>query len=272
MTATEYRTTLGVIGVGNIGSALVRGWVDHGPADISVVLFDKDGPRAAKAAAGAGSRVTHAITLEEVASRADPLVVAVKPQDMDALLADLALVLRPGQTVVSTAAGVTLARLRASIGSGPSLLRMMPNMGVEVGEGVVALVGEEGSESGALDTLRGLLEGLGTVGVLPEQYFDVVTAVTGSGPGFLAVVLEGLEDGAVRAGLPRHLARPFVRQMALGTSRLLLDDAGPAAALKDQVSSPGGTTIAGLAILEDRGVRGAMIRAVEAAAERGRQL
>ncbi|MBU2603536.1 MAG: pyrroline-5-carboxylate reductase [Actinobacteria bacterium] len=268
----EDSAIVGIIGVGNIGNALVRGWIEHGPATTSVVVFDRDGPRAAKVATEAGSRVGHAGTLKELVHVADPLIVATKPQDMDTLMAELAPLLRPGQKVVSTAAGVTLARLRASVGSGPILLRMMPNMAVGVGQGVVALAGEEGAGPSALEAVSGLLEGLGTIGVLPEEYFDVVTAVTGSGPGFLAVVLEGLEDGAVRAGLPRHVARPFVRQMALGTSRLLLDDAGPAGVLKDQVSSPGGTTMAGLAVLEDRSVRGAMIRAVEAAVERGRQL
>ncbi len=174
--------------------------------------------------------------------------------------------------VVSTAAGVTLERLRAALGPEATLYRIMPNLAVAVREGVVALAAEADADQASTAELLSLFSCLGSAQVLAEHYFDVVTAVSGSGPAFLAVVLEALEDGAVRSGLPRDVARVFVRQMATGTARMLMDTPGSAADLKDMVSSPGGTTMAGLAVLEDQGVRGALLRAVEAATERGRQL
>jgi pyrroline-5-carboxylate reductase len=158
------------------------------------------------------------------------------------------------------------------LGSRPALYRIMPNLAVAIGEGVVALAPDDEEDIGRAEEMKELLSCLGTVEILPERYFDVVTAVAGSGPGFLAVVIEGLEDGAVRSGLSREVARAFVRQTALGAALLLMESTASAAELKDRVSSPGGTTIAGLAVLEDRGVRGALVRAVEAATDRGKQL
>lgn len=277
MTASYAYSTIGIIGAGNMGGALVRGLLAGTPERTVFLVSDADAARAAEVAEWSPGRVSARADASEVVAGSDLLLVSVKPQDMPPLLAQLSSHLRPGTPVVSTAAGVTLARLRESAGPSPLLFRIMPNLAVAVGEGVVALAAEEGlADAGAVEghlhALRSLFGCLGVVEFLGERYFDVVTAVTGSGPGFLALVLEGLEDGAVRAGLPRQVARAFVRQTAAGTAKLLQEGTSSAAELKDRVSSPGGTTIAGLAVLEDRGVRGALLRAVEAAADRGRQL
>lgn len=274
---TEGGTRVGVIGVGNLGTALVVGWLRLGAGDgVSlsriVTVFDKDSVRCGSLVAGYGERVRVAGSVEQLVEAVDVVVVSVKPQDLDEVVGRIGTAARPAQTIVSTAAGAGLDRLRAALGTGPDLYRIMPNLAVVSGEGVIALAPDEGTPPERTADLKSLLLGLGAVEVLPEDLFDVVTAVAGSGPGFLALVLEGLEDGAVRGGLPRVVARRFVRQMARGTAGLLLNDQDSAAALKDRVSSPGGTTIAGLAVLEDRGVRGALLRAVEAATERGRQL
>jgi pyrroline-5-carboxylate reductase len=148
----------------------------------------------------------------------------------------------------------------------------MPNLGVELGEGVVAISHEPGIAPEAVDSVQALLDCLGVVEVLPEDMFDAVTAVSGSSIAFLALALEGMEDGAVRVGMPRSTARSFVRQTALATALLLQRYPGSAADIKDQVSSPGGTTIAGLAVLEDKGVRGAFLRAIGEATERSRSM
>ncbi len=268
---------IGIVGVGNLGAALVAGWLrgDVGAqVDLALPLlvYDKDDARIRGLVAQHGERVRAVGSVVEMAGSADIILVAVKPQDLDDVMAAVGAAVGSGQSVVSTAAGAGLERLRASLGAGPDLYRIMPNLAVALGEGVVALAPEPGTDSGSIARVAALFAGMGAVEVLPESLFDAVTAVTGSGPGFLALVLEGLEDGAVRAGLPRAVARRFVRQTARGTAGLLLGDEGSAAALKDKVSSPGGTTIAGLAVLEDRGVRGALVRAVEAATQRGREL
>jgi pyrroline-5-carboxylate reductase len=137
---------------------------------------------------------------------------------------------------------------------------------------VVAISTEPETPSEVVDSVQALFEPLGVVEVMSEEMFDAVTAVSGSSIAFLALALEGMEDGAVRVGMPRSTARAFVRQTALAASLLLQRYPGSAADIKDQVSSPGGTTIAGLAVLEDRGVRGAFVRAIEEATERGRGL
>ena len=148
----------------------------------------------------------------------------------------------------------------------------MPNLGVELGQGVVAVATETTTKAEVTARVLELLAPLGLVELVTEDLFDAITAVSGSSIAFLALALEGLEDGAVRAGLPRATARAFVRQTALAGSLLLQRHPGSAADIKDQVSSPAGTTIAGLAVLEDAGVRGAFLRAVEEAAERSRAM
>lgn len=272
MTNRAAINTIGVIGTGNMGGALVRGLLAGAPAHIRFRVFDADPERVHSLVSLDGSRVSAAAGLEEIGSACDLVVVSVKPQDIDSVLFAISEHLQPGTMVVSTAAGVTLERLRAALGSEAKLYRIMPNLAVAVGEGVVALAPEDDADTAATGELLSLFSCLGSSEVLSERYFDVVTAVSGSGPAFLAVVLEALEDGAVRSGLPRDVARVFVRQTAMGTARMLMGTPGSAADLKDRVSSPGGTTMAGLAVLEDQGVRGALLRAVEAATERGRQL
>jgi pyrroline-5-carboxylate reductase len=254
-----------------MGSALARGLLRAHP-DLRLSVYDKDPQRALALQSEEGQRVAVATDPAGVAASARDIVASVKPQDMDRLLSDLSATLQPGSVVVSTAAGVTFERLRASLGGEAGLARIMPNLAVGIGEGVVALAPEPGMPGDTVSRLLGLLGGLGRVELLAEDLFDAVTALTASGPGFLALALEGLEDGGVRSGLPRQVARVFAQQMALGAARLLLEEGLSPAALKDRVASPAGTTMAGLAVLEDRGVRGAFLRAVEAAAERGRSL
>lgn len=264
----EKGQRIGLIGTGNLGSALVRGWLRAGVSPLYV--FDKDESRMT-AWVNDGEAVEVTSSPADLVARADIVFMAVKPADLDALLVSLGPTLSPGQLVVSVAAGVPLDRLRRALGPGPDLCRVMPNLAVAWGEGVLALALEAGSAPAHVESLEAALRAVGRLERIPETLFNVVTAVSSS-PAFLALVLEGLEDGAVRAGMPRALARPLVQQTALGAARLLLGEGLSAAELKDRVSSPGGTTIAGLAVLEDRAVRGAFLRAIEAADQRGREL
>jgi pyrroline-5-carboxylate reductase len=263
-------TTVGVVGAGNMGSALVRGWLRSPDPDLSLLVYDVVEERARDLACV--QCVSVASSLEDLGRRSQFIVIVVKPKDTAAALKELRPVLDKGKTLISSAAGVTLETIRAAAGPGPALFRLMPNLGVELGEGVLALSTEHGTPEDVVDQVQALFESLGVVEVLSEELFDAVTAVSGSSIAFLAVALEGMEDGAVRVGMPRGTARTFVRQTALATALLLQRYPGSAADIKDQVASPGGTTIAGLAVLEDRGVRGAFLRAIEEATERGRSL
>ena len=272
--STVERPTIGIIGTGNMGSALASGWL-HAPEPLpTLVVHDKDPARtlSVTALATPATEVEVAPSVAQLAASVRVIVMAVKPQDVPHTLEQLAPRVGSRHTVVSVAAGVAIEQLRQGLGSEPRIFRIMPNLAVGVGAGVVAVAAEPGTPSDAIMEMLGLFDCMGTVAELPEQLFDAVTAVAASGPGFMALVMEGLEDGAVRVGVPRGVARPFVQQMVLGTARLLmLGDMSPAQ-LKDRVSSAAGTTIAGLAMLEDRGVRGALVRAIEAAVERGAQL
>jgi pyrroline-5-carboxylate reductase len=250
-----------------MGSAIVRGWLKAGVGGMQA--YDQDPSRTRILAEAVGPELQVVAALDEIT--AAEIVVSVKPQDMERVLKELAPGLDAGHLVVSTAAGVSLSRLRERLGQGPALARIMPNLAVGIGEGVIAVAMEDSTHT-AEDRVLDLVTPLGHVELLPESLFNAVTALTASGPGLLALVLEGLEDGGVRVGLPRQVARTFTQKMALGTLRLLLEEDTTPTALKERVASAGGTTIAGLGVLEDRGVRGALLRAVEAAADRGRDL
>jgi pyrroline-5-carboxylate reductase len=253
-----------------MGSALIRGWTRSSDAGISVLVYDVDKSRAEDLACL--ECVESAASIEDLGRRCQFIAVVVKPKDVTAVLQALCPVLDRGKIVISSAAGVPLDRIRSGVGSRPAIFRVMPNLGVELGQGVVAISTEPETPSEVVDSVQALFEPLGVVEVMSEDMFDAVTAVSGSSIAFLALALEGMEDGAVRVGMPRSTARAFVRQTALAASLLLQRYPGSAADIKDQVSSPGGTTIAGLAVLEDRGVRGAFVRAIEEATERGRGL
>lgn len=223
--------TVGVIGVGNMGSALVKGWLRAGRSRL--LVWDTYGPAVDALLAGAqkgagdggavngcaGPMVAAAESLELLVGAADIIVVLVKPKDAGDLLGTLRGITRPQQAVVSAMAGLTLEWLRRELGPGPALLRAMPNLAVEVGAGAVAVASEEGADPAVLERVLELFGETGIAEALPEDLFDVFTAVSGSSPAFLAVALEGLEDGAVAAGLSRADARRLVRQAALESAR-----------------------------------------------------
>jgi len=252
--------TVGVIGTGNMGSALVKGWL-RGDAAPELIVWDA--VETAMDRVLSDHRVKAAASLEELAGGADVILVVVKPKDAAELLGRLAGLVRKEQVVVSAMAGLPLERLRSAIGREPELLRIMPNLGVEVGAGAVAVAVEPGVSPAMLETVLALFRQLGLVEILPEESFDAVTAVSGSSPAFLAVAIEGLEDGAVAAGLSRAAARRVVRQAALATAT-----AAPA----EEAAVAGEPCGAALRLLEERGLRQAFRRAVEAAVERSRQM
>jgi len=262
-------TTVGVVGTGNMGGALVRGWLRACEPEVTFLIYDVIPDRVE--ALATDERVAAAATLDEVAG-ADVILLVVKPKDLPDVLGRLSPRLAKDTLIISSAAGVTLESVRAAAGPEPAVFRIMPNIGVELGEGVVAVAAETGTTADMLARVTDLLTPLGLVEVVGEELFDAVTAASGSSIAFLALALEGMEDGAVQAGMPRASARAFVRQTALAGAMLLRQHPGSAADIKDQVSSPAGTTIAGLAALEDAGVRGAFMRAIEQATARGRAM
>jgi pyrroline-5-carboxylate reductase len=258
--------TVSLVGAGAMGRALVAG-LARGHRGLTERLALADAvPAAVEAAmADAGGRPA---SVGEAAA-ADLLCVAVKPVDAADVLAAIAPALGPRTVLLSVIAGWDLDRLAAAA-PGAALARTMPNLAVRHGAGVVALA-TRGLEPSRETELLAFLRPLGAVVPLPESLFAPATALAGSGPGLLALVAEGLEEGAVSAGLSRPQAREMTAAVLAGTAALLADGTDPAL-LRQRVSSPAGTTIAGLAVLERGAVRAHVADAVLAAAKRASEL
>jgi pyrroline-5-carboxylate reductase len=205
----------------------------------------------------------------EAAKASEVLLLAIKPQILDIAIANLEL--NPKQTLISILAGVTLEKLQQAFPQ-QAIVRAMPNTPATVGEAMTAI--SAGNKVQELDLARSkaIFEAIGRVVEIPESLMDAVTGLSGSGPAFVAIAIEALADGGVASGLPRAIAMELAIQTVLGTATLIQNSHIHPAQLKDRVTSPGGTTIAGVAELEKMGLRAALISAVKAATERSQEL
>lgn len=239
------------------------------------------GPRQLMATDVRAERLTYLTDQLGVPTSADNLpavefgeivVLAVKPQDIPAVVKEIGQHVRPNQCVVSIAAGVPLAAVESGLVEGVPAIRVMPNTPCLVGEGMAALALGRHATSREQDLVARIFQSAGRAVTLPEPYLDAVTALSGSGPGFIALIVEALGDAGVRCGLPREVAALLAAQTTLGTARMILENETHPAKLKEMVASPGGTTIVGLQVLERGGLRGLLMEAVLAATERSREL
>jgi pyrroline-5-carboxylate reductase len=262
---------LGIIGIGSLGSALLGGLLRKGVYTAKdVVIYDIQ-PGASQVVSTTFGVMT-APGAVELARNSDAIVIAVKPKDMMGLLDQIGPSLMPGQTIISLAAGVRFASMQPKLPAGVRLVRAMPNTAAAVGMSMTALVAASASEAG-LELAQKLFSAIGEVVVLSEEaLLDPTTALSASGPAFLYLILEALADGGVKAGLPREAARVMAAQTMKGAAQMALQSGRHTADLKDSVTSPAGTTAAGLAVLESRGVRGALIEAIDAASRRAKEL
>jgi pyrroline-5-carboxylate reductase len=255
-----------LLGCGKMGSALLAGWLARGVAPAEVWVIEphpSDWLRGQGVHLDAGLPEAPAVAL-----------IAVKPQMMGAALPAL-VALGAGTLFVSIAAGTTLAALDAALGGGRRIVRAMPNTPAAVGRGITAIVGNAAAGAADLDLAEGLLAAVGAVVRLPDEgLMDAVTAVSGSGPAYVFHLIEALAAAGVAEGLPGDLAMQLARATVCGSGELARQSAESAAQLRVNVTSPGGTTAAALAVLmdEDAGLPPLMRRAVAAAAARGREL
>lgn len=260
---SEAARQIGVLGCGAMGGAMARGLTRTARRD--VVVADAVAESARTVAAAVGGRVGE---IAEVAA-CDVVIVAVKPKDAAEALQEVGRHIRPAAIIVSVVAGWDIARISAAADHG-AVARIMPNLAVRDGAGLIAYA-DQGIDSGTREDVIRLLAELGTVEQLPESQFSAATALAGSGPGFVALVAEGLEEGAVAAGFSRDQARRMVQSVLAGSAALLADGTDPAE-LRHRVSSPGGTTVEGVAVLERGAVRAHVADAVRAAARRATEL
>lgn len=262
---------IGFVGGGNMGEALIRGLLGTNavPAEL-LAATDVRAERTAQLATQFGI-TAHSDNLRLV-HEADVVVLAVKPQIMAAVAAEIAPAVTARHLLISIAAGVSTAAIRAALGKDARIVRVMPNTPALVLQGATAIARGRGLSSEDLAVAEAIFGAVGRVVVLDESSMDAVTGLSGSGPAYVALVVEALADGGVNMGLDRATALTLATQTVLGAAQLLAETGMHPGVLKDMVSSPGGTTIAGLTALEDGGLRATLIRAVERATLRSREL
>ncbi len=258
-----------LVGAGAMGEAILAGLLKSGRPAESLVVVEKRAERAAELVAAHGVDVTGDLT---AVADADQVLLAVKPQDLFTVLDALAPSLSAGQTLISIAAGVTIASIEAKVPAGVAVVRVMPNTPALVAEGISALSGGSAATAEHIAAAEELMSACGAVVVVPEKQMDAVTAVSGSGPAYVFYVIEAMVEAGVHLGLPRTTAHQLAVQTVLGSAVMARDTGTHPTVLREQVTSPGGTTAAALRQLDERGVRAAFLAALEACADRSAEL
>ncbi len=267
-------TDLGIIGGGVMGEALLSRIVSGRLYDPEKILVSDLSPlRRDTLREQYGVEVTE--NNADVASSASVVLLAVKPQIFSKVSPSLDVSFQgmgSPPLVLSILAGTSLSTLSLGLGEKVPVVRAMPNTPATVGAGITAIARGVKVSDDQFATARKIFEAVGSVVEVPESLMDGVTGVSGSGPAYVALMVEALADGGVAAGLPREIASQLALQTVLGASQLMAETELHPAILKDRVSSPGGTTIAGVAALEENGFRSAIIQAVQAASQRSQEL
>jgi len=254
-----------------MGSAMLKGWLQAGIfAPDAVVVTDKDSDKVVSLAKEFS--VDHSDDNARAASGAKTVVLAVKPQDSVGVLEEISSVLNGDTAVISIIAGLSIASMRARLGGAPSIVRVMPNMGAQVGASVsgYAVDSGEGSFDGGLP--RMLLESIGEAVEVEESAIDLVTAISGSGPAYFFLLTEALEAAAVQEGMSPDIASKLARETLWGAAKIIKDTGRNPVELRKAVSSPGGTTLAALGVLDEAGFANLISKAVEAARKRAGEL
>ncbi len=263
--------SIGVIGAGNMAEALIRGWVRGGHVPAANIMASA--PRAERRDQLAA---TYGIGVSDdnraVARSAGLCLLAVKPQILDKILREVGDQLKPGTLVVSICAGVDTETIEAAVGEGVRVVRAMPNTPATVGAGATAISAGKRASEADLTVAKAMFDAVGITVVLDETHLDAVTGLSGSGPAYIFLILEALADAGVKVGLSRRNAQRLAAQTVMGSAKMLLETDQHVGALKDMVTSPGGTAIAGLHTLEEGGLRTTLINAVETATKRSREL
>lgn len=261
---------IGFLGTGRMATALASGFAAELGDDDRILGFDVASAAADQFAQQTGGAVCS--TLEELVGTANVLVLAVKPQHIADVLDQVAGLVTNQHLVVSIAAGVRLEVLQQQLGERIRVVRVMPNTPALIGAGAAGYSAGSSATADDVQLVARLLATTGVAHAVPENLLDVVTGLSGSGPAYVYQFIEALSDGGVCAGLPRAIATELAAQTVLGAAQMVLQTGQHPGELKDAVASPGGTTIAGLFALEQGGLRGTVMEAVLAAAQRSAEL
>ena len=265
------REKIGVIGAGKIGSAILRGVIRAG-------LVHKDQVMASDVSTALRESVAQELGIEvmpnnsQVCDFADIVILAVKPQIMDPVVKEIAKKLGKEKLLISVAAGVPLSRIEDNLAKGARVVRVMPNIPCVVGAGASCYAGGTHATAEDLEKVGLILNSFGIALPSEEKYLDAVTGLSGSGPAFVFLFIESLADGGVQVGLSRDVALKLALQTVYGSAKMALESGKHLAQLKDEVTSPGGTTMAGLYALEKGKMRGTIMEAVLQATHRSQAL
>ncbi|MCA1830773.1 MAG: pyrroline-5-carboxylate reductase [Actinomycetota bacterium] len=262
---------LAIIGGGKMGEALVAGLLDAGWAEPDeIVVAEIHEERREQLVKTHGVRATGDVA--EAVAEASNVLIAVKPQDIDDVLGAMAGVVRPQQLVMSIAAGIQIGLIERKLGGAVPVVRAMPNTAALLREGAAAIAAGTHATPEHMAQADEILSAVCRIVHLPEKYLDAVTGVSGTGPAYVFFLAEALIEAAVGVGLPRDVATELSVQTLLGAARMLRETGKHPVELREEVTSPGGTTVAAMRVLERAGVRSAFLDAVRAATERSREL
>jgi pyrroline-5-carboxylate reductase len=268
---TVDKRKIAILGAGRIGEALLSGLLSSGwrkPEEIAATSRRPERVEQLRERFGVAATTSN----PEAVSGAAVVVISVKPQDLDALLGEIGGLIAADQTVLTIAAAIPTATIERQLGTGVPVVRAMPNTPSTVHEGIAGLAPGAHAEEEHLALAEEVLSHLGAVVRVPESLMDAVTAVSGSGPAYFALLAEAMIEAGILLGLPRETSTQLVVQTMLGTAKQLRDDKMHPVELREMVTSPGGTTIAAIHELEQAGVRAAFLNAIQAAMRRAKEL
>ena len=261
---------LAVLGTGVMGTALLAGAVKGGWSGERILAADANPEHGAQVAREHGTRAVASVA--EAVAQADVVLVAVKPKDVAGLLETVSSQIRPGTLLVTIAAGLPISFFESRLPVGTPIVRAMPNTPAQIGAGVIAISPSPAAGEAELETAERLFSGSGVVVRVPEKDQDAVSALSGSGPAYVFYVVDALSEAGVLLGLTRKVALQLATQTVLGSARLLDESGDHPALLRERVSSPGGTTVQALRVLDERAVRAAFVDALQAAWEKSAEI
>jgi pyrroline-5-carboxylate reductase len=262
--------TIGFLGTGNMAEALIRGLLHAGVVKPEQVVGSEPRPERAEEMTQKYG-ITVVADNNEVARRSGILILSIKPQVMSKVLEQVAPHVHPNALVISIAAGIPLAAIEARLPRA-RVVRTMPNTPALVSAGATAIAAGGHATPEDLQAAKRIFDSVGMTVILDESQMDAVTGLSGSGPAYIFLIIEALSDAGVKMGLSRYNAQALAAQTLLGSAKMLLETGEHPGRLKDMVTSPGGTAIAGLHTLEQGGLRTTLINAVEAATKRSKEL
>ena len=261
---------IGFIGMGNMGYAMLKGVLKEFKKE-DIIFSDASEERMEKVTRETG--VEHALSNAECANNAKFIVLAVKPQFFDVVLANIRNVVKDDHVIISIAAGISIEYLQRKLGNGIRIVRAMPNTPALLGEGMTGVSYDQTVFNfEEKDMVKRIFSSVGKMKVVDENMLDAVVCASGSSPAYVYMFIEALADSVVKYGMPRKEAYEFVAQTVLGSAKMVLETNAHPGVLKDMVCSPGGTTIAGVSALEEHGFRNALIKATDACFDKAKHI